>query len=95
MDRISRDPTDLAAATCGAEHQYPDGFLLFLGTMYVPTNDRRGRGAGFTHEEGDMVRISSPKLGALVNVVTTSDKAPPWTFGARALMRSLAKRGLI
>jgi len=95
MDRISRDPIDLAAATCGAEHQYPDGFLLFLGTMYVPTDDRRGRGAGFTHEEGDIVRISSAKLGALVNVVTTSDKAPPWTFGARALMRSLAKRGLI
>ena len=95
MDRISRDPIDLAAATRGAEHQYPDGFLLFLGTMYVPTDDRRGRGAGFTHEEGDIVRISSAKLGALVNVVTTSDKAPPWTFGARALMRSLAKRGLI
>jgi fumarylacetoacetate (FAA) hydrolase family protein len=63
--------------------------------MYVPTDDRRGQGAGFTHEEGDIVRISSAKLGTLVNVVTTSDKAPPWTFGARALMRSLAKRGLI
>jgi fumarylacetoacetate (FAA) hydrolase family protein len=95
MDRISRDPADLAAVTCGPEHQYPDGFLLFLGTMYVPTDDRRGHGAGFTHEEGDIVRISSEKLGALINVVTTSDKAPPWTFGARALMRSLAKRGLI
>jgi len=95
MDRISRDPLDLVAATCGAEHQYPDGFMLFLGTMYVPTADRRGAGQGFTHEEGDIVRISSGKLGALVNFVTTSDRAPPWTFGARELFRSLAARGLL
>ena len=95
LARISRDPEDLAAATCGPEHQYPDGFMLFLGTMYVPTADRRAPGLGFTHEEGDIVRIASEKLGALVNVVTTSDRAPPWTFGVRALMRSLAKRGLL
>jgi len=95
MDRISRDPLDLVAATCGPEHQYPDGFMLFLGTMYVPTADRRGPGQGFTHEAGDVVRVASEKLGALVNTVTTSDAAPPWTFGARALMRSLAARGLL
>jgi fumarylacetoacetate (FAA) hydrolase family protein len=95
MDRISRDPLELVAATCGPEHQYPDGLMLFLGTMYVPTADRRGPGQGFTHESGDVVRISSGKLGALVNTVTTSDAAPPWTFGARALMRSLAARGLL
>jgi len=95
MDRISRDPADLAAATLSAEHQYPDGVMLFLGTMYVPTDDRRGSGQGFTHETGDIVRIASDKLGALVNEVTTSDQAPPWTFGARALMRSLVARGLL
>jgi fumarylacetoacetate (FAA) hydrolase family protein len=95
MNRISRDPLELVAATCGPEHQYPDGLMLFLGTMYVPTADRRGPGQGFTHESGDVVRISSGKLGALVNTVTTSDAAPPWTFGARALMRSLAARGLL
>jgi fumarylacetoacetate (FAA) hydrolase family protein len=95
MDRISRDPLDLVAATCGPEHQYPDGFMLFLGTMYVPTADRRGPGQGFTHENGDVVRISSERLGALVNTVTTSSAAPPWTFGIRALMRSLAARGLL
>ena len=95
LDRISRDPAELAAATCGPEHQYPDGFMLFLGTMYVPTADRHAKGQGFTHDEGDVVRIGSEKLGALVNVVTTSDRAPPWTFGARSLMRSLAKRGLL
>jgi fumarylacetoacetate (FAA) hydrolase family protein len=95
MDRISRDPLDLVAATCGPEHQYPDGFMLFLGTMYVPTADRRGPGQGFTHENGDVVRIASENLGALVNTVTTSSLAPPWTFGARALMRSLAARGLL
>ena len=95
LDRISRDPLDLVAATCGPEHQYPDGFMLFLGTMYVPTVDRRGPGQGFTHENGDVVRIASEKLGALVNTVTTSSLAPPWTFGARALMRNLAARGLL
>ncbi|MFI4933336.1 MAG: fumarylacetoacetate hydrolase family protein [Caulobacterales bacterium] len=95
LDRISRDPLELVAATYGAEHQYPDGFMLYLGTMYVPTADRRGPGQGFTHEEGDIVRIASEKLGALVNTITTSDRAPPWTFGARALMRSLAQRGLL
>jgi fumarylacetoacetate (FAA) hydrolase family protein len=95
MDRISRDPLDLAGATLGPEHQYPDGFMLFLGTMYVPTADRRGPGLGFTHEPGDVVRIVSDKLGALVSQVTTSDLAPPWRFGARALMASLAARGLL
>jgi fumarylacetoacetate (FAA) hydrolase family protein len=95
LSKISRDPLDLVAATCGAEHQYPDGFMIFLGTMYVPTADRRGPGQGFTHEVGDVVRIASAKLGALVNTVTTSDRAPPWTFGVRALMRSLAARGLL
>jgi fumarylacetoacetate (FAA) hydrolase family protein len=95
VDRISRDPLDLVAATCGAEHQYPDGFMLFLGAGYVPTVDRRGPGQGFTHESGDVVRISSVRLGALVNTVSTSDTAPPWTFGVRALMRSLAARGLL
>jgi fumarylacetoacetate (FAA) hydrolase family protein len=95
MGRISRDPLDLVAATCGPEHQYPDGFMLFLGTMYVPTVDRRGPGQGFTHLPGDVVRIASERLGALVNEVGLSTDAPPWTFGAGALMRSLAARGLL
>lgn len=95
MGAISRDPADLVGAMMGAEHQYPDGAMLFLGTMFVPTTDRDAKGEGFTHREGDIVRVSSPKLGALVNRVTTSNRAPPWTFGARALMRSLAARGLL
>lgn len=96
MAEISRDPADLVSATIGKEHQYPDGFMLFLGTMFVPTRARQGgRGGGFTHNMGDIVRISSPRLGQLVNVVTTSDKAPPWTFGVRALYASLAARGLL
>jgi fumarylacetoacetate (FAA) hydrolase family protein len=94
MRAISRDPADLVAALFGHEHQYPDGAMLFLGTMFVPTKDRGAPGEGFTHREGDVVRVSSPKLGTLVNRVTTSDRAPPWTFGTRALMRSLAARGL-
>jgi len=92
MHRISRDPADLVAATLGPTHQYPDGLMLFLGTMFVPTKDRKAPGEGFTHLTGDVVRVSSPRLGGLVNEVTTSDQAPPWTFGARALMAWLAER---
>ena len=86
MREISRDPEDLVRATIGANHQYPDGFMLFLGTMFVPAKDRGAAGSGFTHREGDVVRVSSPKLGSLVNAVTTSDRAPPWTFGVRELL---------
>jgi fumarylacetoacetate (FAA) hydrolase family protein len=95
MRAISRDPADLVGQMMGGEHQYPDGAMLFLGTMFVPTKDRSAKSEGFTHREGDIVRVSSSKLGALVNRVTTSDRAPPWNFGARALMRSLAARGLL
>jgi fumarylacetoacetate (FAA) hydrolase family protein len=93
MRGISRDPADLVAATLGETHQYPDGLMLFLGTMFVPTKDRKAPGEGFTHVTGDIVRVASPKLGALVNEVTTSDLAPPWTFGVKALMAWLASRG--
>lgn len=95
LSEISRDVTDLVSATHGAHHQYPDGFVLFTGTLFAPTEDRRAPGAGFTHEYGDIVRISSPRLGALVNTVVPSEQAAPWTFGVGALMRSLARRGLL
>jgi fumarylacetoacetate (FAA) hydrolase family protein len=95
MRRISRDPEDLVHALIGPEHQYPDGAVLFLGTMFSPGLNRNGPGSGFTHLPGDTVRLSSPKLGVLHNTVTTSDRAPPWTFGIRALMTSLAARGLL
>ncbi len=95
MKRISRDPADLVAQTWCAEHQYPDGFMLYLGTLFAPTQDRDAPGKGFTHKIGDIVSISSPKLGTLRNEVTTSDKAPEWTFGIRELMKSLAARGLL
>jgi fumarylacetoacetate (FAA) hydrolase family protein len=95
LSKISRDPLDLVAQAIGANHQYPDGFMLFLGTMFAPTQDRHGPGQGFTHVVGDVVTVATPQLGGLVNRVTTSDKAAPWTFGISALMKSLAKRGLI
>lgn len=95
MREISRSPADLVKATIGPEHQYPDGLMLFMGTMFVPTKDRDVAGEGFTHKPGDIVRVSSPRLGALINSVTTSDRAPPWTFGARSLFRALAARGLV
>ncbi len=91
---ISRDPLDLVAHAIGPNHQYPDGLVLFLGTMFAPTKDRFGPGQGFTHVVGDIVTIATPKLGALVNRVDHSDKIPPWTFGVLALMRNLARRGL-
>jgi len=95
MKRISRDPADLAAQTLNANHQYPDGFMLFLGTLFAPTEDRDAPGAGFTHHVGDVVTIRSAQLGALRNRVTTSDRAKPWEFGLRALFENLAARGLL
>jgi fumarylacetoacetate (FAA) hydrolase family protein len=94
MSEISRDPTELVRQAM-SEHHYPDGFALFLGTLFAPTQDRDEPGRGFTHKPGDEVRISTPKLGTLVNTVTTSRDAPPWTFGTRALMRNLSERGLL
>ncbi|MEX3636170.1 fumarylacetoacetate hydrolase family protein [Paraburkholderia sp. BR14320] len=95
MSEISRDPADLVAQTCGRHHQYPDGFMLFLGTMFSPINDRDAPGAGFTHHLGDRVTISTPQLGALTNTVRLSTEIEPWTFGVRALYRNLAVRGLL
>ena len=95
MSQISRDPQDLAGQTLNANHQYPDGFLLFLGTLFAPTADRDHAGSGFTHKLGDRVSISSPLLGSLHNQVTHSSEAAPWTFGVGALLRNLAARGLL
>ena len=95
MTRISRDPEDLVAQATGDNHQYPDGFMLFLGTMFAPVEDRGAPGMGFTHKPGDRVVIAAARLGALENHVTTSDQAPPWTFGAGELMRNLSARGLL
>jgi fumarylacetoacetate (FAA) hydrolase family protein len=95
LREISRDVLDLVAATLGPHHQYPDGFVLFTGTLFAPTEDRHAPGGGFTHEYGDLVRISSPRLGALVNTVVPSERAAPWTFGVRELMRGLARRGVL
>jgi fumarylacetoacetate (FAA) hydrolase family protein len=95
LSKISRDPLDLVAQAIGANHQYPDGFMLFLGTMFAPTQDRHGPGQGFTHVVGDVVTVSTPGLGTLANRVSTSDKVEPWTYGVAALMRDLARRGLL
>src|SRR5262245_2320458 len=95
MTQISRDPSELAAQTLGKHHQYPDGFALFLGTMFAPVADRDRPGLGFTHKPGDIVRVSTERLGVLENKVTTCDKAPPWTTGVSELMNNLARRGLL
>jgi fumarylacetoacetate (FAA) hydrolase family protein len=95
IGEISRDPLDLVSQAIGANHQYPDGLMLFLGTMFAPTQDRHGPGLGFTHEVGDIVTIATPSLGALANRVNYADAIAPWSFGARALMRNLGARGLL
>lgn len=95
MEAISRSPESLAAQLRNRNHQYPDGAVLFLGTMFAPVKDRRGAGQGFTHEVGDRVEISTAKLGRLVNWVERTDVCPEWTFGVRSLIRNLAKRGLL
>ena len=95
MSTISRAPAELVAQTINRNHQYPDGLMLFLGTMFAPVKDRRGPGLGFTHEIGDEVRISSPPLGALINRVDRCDAIAPWTFGALALIDNLKARGVV
>ena len=95
MREISRDPLDLVQQTIGKHHQYPDGFMLFMGTLFAPVEDRDFKGQGFTHKIGDVVTISNEKLGSLTNTVRLSTDCAPWTFGAAALMRNLATRRLI
>ncbi len=95
MGQISRPPEDIAAQTLNLSHQYPDGFMLYLGTMFAPTKDRDAKGQGFTHHRGDRVTIASAPLGKLVNTVRACDEIEPWTFGTRALMQNLAKRGVL
>lgn len=95
MSEISRDPEDLVRQAIGGHHQYPDGFMLFLGTLFAPVEDRDTPGGGFTHKTGDLVEITSPPLGRLANEVRLSTDCPPWTFGTSSLMRNLARRGLL
>jgi fumarylacetoacetate (FAA) hydrolase family protein len=95
IGKISRDPTDLVAQTIGRVHQYPDGFVLFLGTMFAPVKDRDTPGEGFTHKRDDIVTIAAPQLGKLTNRMRASDECEPWTFGIGALMSNLAKRKAI
>ena len=95
ISRISRDPEELVSQMIGPYHRYPDGAVLFLGTMFAPIEDRDVPGEGFTHKVGDIVTISAPKLGALVNRMRHSQDCEPWTFGLGELMRNLAKRGLL
>ena len=95
LTKISRDPLEIVSHAIGIHHDYPDGLMLFLGTMFAPTQDRHGPGQGFTHAVGDEVLIAAPELGALVNRVLHSDQASRWSFGIGALMRNLAQRGLL
>lgn len=95
MREISRDPAELVRQAAGPHHQYPDGFMLYLGTLFAPTEDRDVAGKGFTHKLGDRVSVSSPRLGTLLNTVTHTDRAAPWVFGIGALMANLARRGLL
>ena len=95
MAQISRSPEALVASAIGRHHQYPDGFVLYLGTMFAPVKDRGGAGKGFTHKAGDIVSISTPSLGTLSNRVKLATECPEWTYGASHLMRDLSGAGLI
>jgi fumarylacetoacetate (FAA) hydrolase family protein len=95
ISQISRDPEDLVSQTIGPVHQYPDGFALFLGTMFAPVKDRDAPGQGFTHRGNDVVTIQTAKLGKLVNRMRPSDECEAWTFGISSLMKNLASRGCL
>ncbi len=92
MSQISRAPAEIVAQAINEHHQYPDGLVMFCGTMFAPTDDRGAKGKGFTHHTGDIVEISTPLLGTLTNRVVPTDKAEPWNFGIADLMRNLAHR---
>jgi fumarylacetoacetate (FAA) hydrolase family protein len=95
MSQISRSPQSLVEAAIGRHHQYPDGFVLYCGTMFAPVKDRGGAGKGFTHRIGDVVSIGSPTLGTLSNTVRYATDCPPWTYGTSHLMRDLSRAGLL
>ncbi|MFZ4531693.1 MAG: fumarylacetoacetate hydrolase family protein [Alsobacter sp.] len=95
LAKISRDFVDLAGQMLGRHHQYPDGAVLYTGTLFAPVEDRDAPGKGFTHKVGDIVTVATPKLGRLVNRMKHTDQCPPWTFGTSHLMRNLARRGLL
>jgi fumarylacetoacetate (FAA) hydrolase family protein len=95
MGQISRSPDSLVKSAIGRHHQYPDGFVIYLGTMFAPVKDRGGVGKGFTHKPNDIVTISTPKLGSLSNRVRLSTECAPWTYGASHLMRDLSGAGLL
>ena len=80
MREISRDQTELVQHTIGRHHQYPDGFLLFLGTLFAPIQDRDQPGQGFTHKPGDRVEIAAPPLGTLVNTVTFTQERGAYEY---------------
>jgi fumarylacetoacetate (FAA) hydrolase family protein len=95
MSQISRPPSSLVSSTIGRHHQYPDGLVLYLGTMFAPVKDRDAPGKGFTHKVGDIVSISTPWLGTLSNRVRIASDCPPWTYGASHLLRDLGRAGLL
>ncbi len=95
LSQISRSPESLVGASIGRHHQYPDGFVLYTGTMFAPVKDRGGAGKGFTHKTGDVVSISTASLGTLSNTVRLATEAAPWTYGTSHLLRDLAKAGLL
>jgi fumarylacetoacetate (FAA) hydrolase family protein len=95
MALISRDPTEIVANAINDNHAYPDGLVVFLGTMFAPVDDRGEKGKGFTHHVGDVVDISTPLLGTLSNRVVLTNRAASWNFGVADLMRNLAGRQLL
>jgi fumarylacetoacetate (FAA) hydrolase family protein len=95
MSQISRTPESIVGHLTGRHHQYPDGVVIYLGTMFAPVKDRGGVGKGFTHKPNDIVTISTPHLGALRNRVRLATDCPPWTYGTSHLMRDLSKAGLL
>jgi fumarylacetoacetate (FAA) hydrolase family protein len=93
VQRLSRPFEELVGAAYGRHHQYPDGFALFTGTLFAPNEDRNAPGMGFTHETGDIVEISSSRLGTLTNAVEPTEKLAPWTYGIGNLLEYVVNDG--
>ena len=92
VSHISRPLRQLVDQTVGLHHQYPDGLVLFTGTLFAPTQDRDTPGSGFTHKPSDRVSIWSTHLGLLSNTTGVTEELPPWEFGINAFLDYALRR---
>ena len=93
LTQISRDPTDIVGQTINENRQYPDGFVLFLGTMFAPIQDRAAKGQGFHPRRGRSGDRRHAQAWPVDRTgCATVARANRGTFGLTALIAALTRR---